>query len=228
MSEDDFKALGRAEDQLHGTDIVLHIGEEGAEFLEDQRIMGILEKYCKFMPVPVICGTSTTQEDDPSGEKDEEGNVKKVSVEVPRVINANDPIWLKSPADLKDEDYLEFYRTLYPMNFRRAPVPNPLERGLPLQPHGRALLPQGEEGDGLAAQQDPPLLQPGVHHRQRGEHRPGLLDAAARGDRLSGHSAQRLPLLPAGRRQREEDHVTHLQEGLRQAGQDVQGRPRGL
>lgn len=117
LSEDDFKALGRSEDQLHGTDIVLHIGEEGAEFLEDQRIMGILEKYCKFMPVPVICGTSTTQEDDPSGEKDEEGNTKKVSVEVPRVINANDPIWLKSPADLKDEDYLEFYRTLYPMNF---------------------------------------------------------------------------------------------------------------
>ena len=117
ISEDDFKALGRAEDQLHGTDIVLHLGEDGEEFGEDARISGILDKYCKFMPVPVVCGTSTIQEDDPSGEKDEEGNVKKVSVEVPRVINETEAIWLKSPADLEDKDYLDFYRTLYPMNF---------------------------------------------------------------------------------------------------------------
>jgi len=117
ISEDDFKALGRAEDQLHGTDIVLHLGADGEEFGEETRIMGILEKYCKFMPVPVVCGTKTNYVDDPEGAKDDEGNVKRVPVEEPRVINETEPIWLKAPADLKDEDYLEFYRTLYPMNF---------------------------------------------------------------------------------------------------------------
>ena len=117
ISEDDFKALGRAEDQLHGTDIVLHLGEDGEEFNEDARISGILEKYCKFMPVPVVCGTKTEYVDDPEGAKDDEGNVKRVPVEEPRVINDTDAIWLKSPADLEDKDYLDFYRTLYPMNF---------------------------------------------------------------------------------------------------------------
>lgn len=117
IPEDDFKALGRAEDQLHGTDIVLLLGEDGEEFNEDARITGILEKYCKFMPVPVVCGTKTEYVDDPEGAKDEEGNVKRVPVEEPRVINDTDAIWLKSPADLEDQDYLDFYRTLYPMNF---------------------------------------------------------------------------------------------------------------
>ena len=59
ISEDDFKALGRNEDHLCGTDIVLHLGEDGEEFNEEARISGILEKYCKFMPVPVVFGTKT-------------------------------------------------------------------------------------------------------------------------------------------------------------------------
>ena len=100
-----------------GTDIVLHIAEDSLEFLEEERISGILNKYCKFMPVPVVFGKTTRQVDDPSGEKDEEGNPKKISVEIDNVINNTVPAWTRKPVDLKEEDYQEFYRELYPMNF---------------------------------------------------------------------------------------------------------------
>lgn len=100
-----------------GTDIVLHIAEDSLEFLEEERISGILNKYCKFMPVPIIFGKRSEQIDDPSGEKDEEGNVKKITREVDRVINNTVPAWTQKPADLNDEDYTEFYRELYPMSF---------------------------------------------------------------------------------------------------------------
>lgn len=100
-----------------GTDIVLHIAEDSKEFLEESRISGILNKYCKFMPVPVIFGKKTEWIDDPSGELDEEGEVKKVSKEVENVINNTLPAWTRKPADLSDEDYSAFYRELYPMTF---------------------------------------------------------------------------------------------------------------
>ncbi len=99
-----------------GTDIVLHIAEDSVEFLEDERLGGILNKYCKFMPVDIVFGTRSIQEEDPSGEKDEEGKVKKVSVEVPNILNNTDPAWMKKPADLTEDDYSGFYRELYPMN----------------------------------------------------------------------------------------------------------------
>ncbi len=100
-----------------GTDVVLHIAEDSSEFLEESRISGILNKYCKFMPVPIVFGTKTTYVDDPSGEKDEEGNVKKVSQEVENVINNTQPAWSRKPSDLNDDDYSGFYRELYPMTF---------------------------------------------------------------------------------------------------------------
>ncbi len=100
-----------------GTDIVLHIAEDSKEFLEEERIAGILSKYCKFMPEEIVFGTKTIQEDDPSGEKDEDDNVKQVNVEVPNVINKTTPLWSRQPSELNDEDYAEFYRDLYPMNF---------------------------------------------------------------------------------------------------------------
>ena len=103
--------------EKRGTDIVLHITEESKEFLEENRISGILNKYCKFLPIPIIFGTSTEQKDDPSGEKDEKGNVKQISYEVPNQINNTEPTWTKMPVDLKDEDYSAFYRELYPMTF---------------------------------------------------------------------------------------------------------------
>ncbi|MDX1446738.1 molecular chaperone HtpG [Lishizhenia sp.] len=100
-----------------GTEIVLHISEESKEFLEKTRIQGILDKYCKFLPIPVIFGTKTETKDDPSGEKDENDKVKQISVEVPNQVNNPAPAWTKKPADLTDEDYGTFYRELYPMSF---------------------------------------------------------------------------------------------------------------
>lgn len=110
-------SIQEIEKEKRGTDIILHINEESEEFLEEQRIRGILNKYCKFLPIPVIFGTRTEQKDDPSGEKDEEGNVKQISYEVPDQINNTAPTWTKKPVDLKDEDYKAFYRELYPMSF---------------------------------------------------------------------------------------------------------------
>jgi molecular chaperone HtpG len=100
-----------------GTDIVLYISEEAAEFLDKARINGILDKYCKFLPTPVFFGTKTEYIDSPEGEKDENGKVKRVSVDVPNQINNPSPAWTKAPVDLKDEDYAAFYKELYPMSF---------------------------------------------------------------------------------------------------------------
>ena len=105
-------------DKAHaGTDIVLHISEDAKEYLAQERIREILNTYCKFMPVEIVQGTKSEYVDDPEGAKDDKGNVKKVSVDVPFVVNKTEPAWTKKPADLQDEDYAEFYRDLYPMNF---------------------------------------------------------------------------------------------------------------
>ncbi|MFL5774402.1 MAG: molecular chaperone HtpG, partial [Flavisolibacter sp.] len=95
-----------------GTDVILYINSESEEFLQKHRIQEILDKYAKFLPVPIQFGTRTTSEEDGV---DEKGDPKYKSVEVPNIINNTNPIWTKSPSDLKDEDYLNFYRELYPM-----------------------------------------------------------------------------------------------------------------
>ena len=100
-----------------GTDIILYITEESAEFLEKNRIQGILDKYCKFLPIPVVFGTKVEYIDSPEGEKDEDGKVKRVSIDVENQVNNVAPAWTKAPIDLKDEDYKSFYRELYPMTF---------------------------------------------------------------------------------------------------------------
>jgi molecular chaperone HtpG len=91
-----------------GTDVVLHINKDNEEFLEDYRLEQILSKYCKFLPVPVVFGEKEITE------KDDNGKEKKVKKE--NVINNTRPLWTKSPNDLKDEDYMEFYRELYPFS----------------------------------------------------------------------------------------------------------------
>ncbi|TKC05289.1 molecular chaperone HtpG [Pedobacter frigoris] len=96
-----------------GTDIILHINAESEEFLENHKLEEILDKYGKFLPVPIKFGTKTEQE--PDGE-DEEGKPKTKSVEVDNIINTTNPIWTKAPADLSDEDYLSFYKQLYPFS----------------------------------------------------------------------------------------------------------------
>ncbi len=94
-----------------GTDVILHINEESLEFLQKQRIQQILNKYCKFLPVPIQFGMKS--ETEPDGE-DEEGKPKYKTVEVPNIINNTHPAWTKSPSELTDEDYLKFYHELYP------------------------------------------------------------------------------------------------------------------
>ncbi|WP_313262271.1 molecular chaperone HtpG [Sphingobacterium sp.] len=94
-----------------GTDVILHINEESLEFLQKQRIQQILNKYCKFLPVPIQFGMKS--ESEPDGE-DEEGKPKYKTVEVPNIINNTHPAWTKSPSELTDDDYLKFYHELYP------------------------------------------------------------------------------------------------------------------
>jgi len=105
------------EKESRGTDIVLHISEDALEFLEKARIQDILSRYCKFLPIPVFFGTKTEYIDSPEGEKDEDGKVKRVAVDVENQINNPSPAWTKAPIDLKKEDYNSFYRELYPMTF---------------------------------------------------------------------------------------------------------------
>jgi molecular chaperone HtpG len=96
-----------------GTDIILHINEDSEEFLDKYKLQGILDKYCKFLPVPIKFGTKTESVEDGV---DDKGEKKWKSVEVDNVINNSSPIWVKSPSDLKDEDYLAFYKELYPFS----------------------------------------------------------------------------------------------------------------
>ena len=103
-----------------GTDVVLHIADDSIEFLEETRIGGVLNKYCKFMPVEIEFGTRKEMQDDPSGEKDDEGNAKQISVDVPNIINNTTPTWMLKPSKLKEKDYKNFYRELYPMNMEDA------------------------------------------------------------------------------------------------------------
>ncbi|HEY8927955.1 MAG TPA: molecular chaperone HtpG [Mucilaginibacter sp.] len=99
--------------QERGTEITLHINTESEEFLDKNRLQTILDKYCKFLPVPIKFGTKTETENDGT---DEEGKPKYKTVEVDNIINETNPIWTKSPNDLKDEDYLDFYKQLYPFS----------------------------------------------------------------------------------------------------------------
>ncbi|MBK7029275.1 MAG: molecular chaperone HtpG [Bacteroidales bacterium] len=99
-----------------GTEIILHISKDSDEFLQEQRIQELLNKYCKFLPVPIRFGNEKTFETSET-EKDEKGEPKRIEVEKPRIINNTNPLWKQKPVDLKDEDYKSFYRELYPMTF---------------------------------------------------------------------------------------------------------------
>src|SRR3990170_1077600 len=94
-----------------GTDVILYINQDSEEFLEEFRLKGILEKYCKFLPVEVKFGTREESEEDGV---DAEGKPKFKKVTKDRIINNPSPLWTKSPKELKDEDYLNFYKELYP------------------------------------------------------------------------------------------------------------------
>jgi molecular chaperone HtpG len=87
----------------HGTDIILHISDDNEEFLSEDRIKSLLNKYCKFLPVPIIFGKEQEWKDG-----------KYIDTDKDLVINDTNPLWTRTPSDLKDEDYMEFYRDLYP------------------------------------------------------------------------------------------------------------------
>ena len=88
-----------------GTTITLYLDDESSEFASKGRISGLLTKYCRFMPVPIVFGKKTEWKDG-----------KSVETEEDNVINDIEPIWTKAPSELKDEDYLKFYKELYPMD----------------------------------------------------------------------------------------------------------------
>ena len=100
-----------------GTDIVLHISEDSSEFLDENKLSTILNKYCKFLPVEIKFGTKTEKIDHPKGEKDKEGNIIKIDKVSDNIINNTKPAWTKKPSNLKEEHYKDFYRELYPMEF---------------------------------------------------------------------------------------------------------------
>lgn len=102
------------EKTTRGTEIILHIAEDSTEFLEEHRIRELLEKYNKFMPVPIQFGTKTQTL--PLPEDAPEDAVAETK-EVDNIINNPNPAWTKAPSELKDQDYKAFYRELYPMQF---------------------------------------------------------------------------------------------------------------
>lgn len=97
--------LEDAEKEDRGSDIVLYIDDDCKEFLQKSKIEELLNKYCKFMAVPVVFGKKTEWKDG-----------KMVDTEEDNIINSVEPLWVKAPSGLKDEDYKNFYRTLFPMN----------------------------------------------------------------------------------------------------------------
>lgn len=91
--------------EQRGTDIIMYIDDDCKEFLDENKIEGLLKKYCRFLPVPIACG-----------KKKEWKDGKNVETDQDNIINNVEPLWTKTPSELKDEDYKNFYRALYPMS----------------------------------------------------------------------------------------------------------------
>jgi len=110
--ETDFE-IKKGKRKTRGTDVILHVADDSEEFLEEHRLQGILDKYSKFLPITIKFGQKDKSVEDG---KDKDGNTKYKTVKEDNIINDTDPIWTKSPSDLKDEDYLAFYKKLYPFS----------------------------------------------------------------------------------------------------------------
>ena len=107
-----------------GTEIVLHVEDDDLqEFVNEDKLVELLNKYCRFLPVPIRCGMKTEwrkpepKPEDADNKDDKKEEPKEETVQVPRIINDTDPIWQKQPSTLTDEDYNKFYHQLYPMSF---------------------------------------------------------------------------------------------------------------
>ncbi|GHT10270.1 chaperone protein htpG [Bacteroidia bacterium] len=97
--------LSETKKEDRGTDIILHIDDESKEFIEKQRIETLLKKYCRFLPVSIVFGKKSEWKDG-----------KSVETEEDNVINDSNPLWTRKPTELKDEDYIQFYKELYPFS----------------------------------------------------------------------------------------------------------------
>jgi len=97
--------LAETKKESRGTDIILHIDDESKEFLEKSRIESLLKKYCRFLPIPIVFGKKTEWKDG-----------KSVETEEDNVLNETNPLWTRKPADLTNEDYIKFYKDLYPFS----------------------------------------------------------------------------------------------------------------
>jgi molecular chaperone HtpG len=111
--------LEPADKTTRGTEIILHIAEDSLEFLEDSKIIGLLNKYNKFMPIPIKFGTKKEKIEQKKGEFVESEDKENIftEVEVDNIINNPNPAWTKQPTELSDADYKDFYREVYPMQF---------------------------------------------------------------------------------------------------------------
>ncbi len=111
--------LDPSDKTTRGTEIILHIAEDSLEFLEDFKIRELLNKYNKFMPIPIKFGTKTEKIEQKKGESvaEEDKDNLFTEVEVDNIINNPNPAWTKQPTELTDEDYNNFYREVYPMQF---------------------------------------------------------------------------------------------------------------
>lgn len=132
-----------------GTEIILHIAEDSVEFLEEFKIRELLTKYNKFMPIPIHFGTKKEALPKP---EDAGEDYKVEYIDVPNIINNPNPAWTKAPSDLKEEDYKEFYRELYPMNFEEPLFNIHLNVDYPFNLTGILYFPK--LGDNLQIQKD--------------------------------------------------------------------------
>lgn len=99
----EFTMTERSEKRSRGTDIVLHLSEDCAEFASQDRIRGMLRKYCRFLPIPIACGKEQEWKDG-----------KYVDIDKNYIVNDTDPLWVHNPSDVTEEQYKEFYRNMYP------------------------------------------------------------------------------------------------------------------
>ncbi|OAV42799.1 molecular chaperone HtpG [Lewinella sp. 4G2] len=110
--------IGEGDRDFRGTDVILHISEDSKQYLEEDEIEGLLNKYARFLPIPIRFGTRTETTYEESDVAVLEGEEKpepvKVETEVDNIVNNTHPLWKKNPSDLTDEDYKDFYRELYP------------------------------------------------------------------------------------------------------------------
>jgi len=105
--------IAKGKRKKRGTTVTLHMADDSEEFLEEHRVQQILDKYAKFMPIPVKFGE---KEDSIEDGEDKDGKKQYKTVKTDNIINTTAPIWTKSPNDLQDEDYLKFYKELYPFS----------------------------------------------------------------------------------------------------------------